>query len=89
MKKCPTSINIDDYLKELEQYRPKGAQRLLTYEQKKFLILARQHPRPIPYRTIVEIWNSTKSWDKVSVDSVIRMYNSQIRDKHITIKDLK
>ena len=67
MKKDDLSISYSELMKTLDKFRgyKPSKQRILTEEQKKFLIKCREHENPVIFRTMAELWTKL-GWGKMN-----------------------
>ena len=70
MSKKDVAISYSELMKELDKYRTITTRALkLTDEQKKFLIKARNHKCPVPYKTLAGLWEKL-GWGKIGKGSI-------------------
>lgn len=81
MKKDSLSITYSELMKTLDKFRlSRTNTRVLTKEQKNFLIASRQNPNPVPFKIMSDLWIKV-GWGKMSSTSLQRIYNTQIKPK--------
>ena len=72
------TISYEELMTELEKHRgPRSRERILTEQQKNFLIKCRAHSIPVTYDMMAVLWQR-RGWGKVA-STTIRTYWLQLK----------